>query len=70
MVEYIGLGIPQGMDVVSPIEDTAFMTQIGAKQRFSSAFAKFENLTEYELTNAVTGTMFAFALLPMVCLFL
>ena len=55
------------MDVENPIGDAAFMAQIGAKQ--IGAFEKTENGIEYELTNAETGTRFAFAWFPMVGLF-
>ena len=70
VVELIGLGFPHGADMENPIEDDAFMARIGAKRRTSGAFEKMENCAEYELTNAVTGTQFVFALFPMVSLFI
>ena len=63
MVEDIVLGIPLGMDVENPIEDAAFMTRIGAK------LIRTIVGTEYELTNAETGTKFAFQWFPEVGLF-
>ena len=52
-VEYIQLDIPSGSEVDNPIEDSAFMERIGAKE-----ICDFANL--FELKNAVTGTRFTF----------
>ena len=52
-VEYIYLDIPPCVDVENPLENAAFMTQIGAKK-----ICDFPNW--FELKNAVTGTMFTF----------
>ena len=51
MVEYIQLEIPSGVDVDNPIEDAAFMAQIGAKK-----ICEIPNW--FELKNTVTGTRF------------
>ena len=52
MVEVIELGILSGMELDDPIKDADFMARIGAKQ--------INGTTKYELTNAETGTKFAF----------
>jgi len=57
MVESIHVEIPAGEDVNNPLEDVAFMEQIGAKQ---ISLANSPN-SVYELRNAETGTRFTFA---------
>ena len=55
MVDHISLAVPFGTKVDNPLEDVALMARIGAKQIGSTKFG-----TEYELTNATTGTRFTF----------
>ena len=63
MVENIGVGIPSFIYVENPTEDGAFMARIGAKLIHTIGGP------EYEMTNAVSGTRFAFQWYPEVGLF-
>ena len=49
------MAIVPGSDVENPIEDAAFLAQIGAKQIGEGA-----DSVEYEMENARTGTRFMF----------
>ena len=57
MVGVISMEIPPGMDVENPLEDAAFLEQIGAK-RIDNVYG--EPWIEYELKNVATGTQFTF----------
>ena len=63
MVDSIFFGFPTGDvdDAKNPLEDAAFMAQIGAKLIGKSASCSY---SEYELRNAATGTRFTFNWYP------
>ena len=58
MIEDIYLVVPRGKDADDPIQDSALMSRIGAKE-INVGMPKFY-VSEYELKNVETGTRFTF----------